>query len=133
MRNRAFRGCSRGAEFAGSWPYSWSLTNNSRANLVALCRSSSVYLPGGPGAETEAEAGARVGAGAWAGAGVGVRETAGVLFRSMGAPTRSSLPPRGGLRWVHRPAIWLVGWGLQLSVRLLFFRTGWLTRWVWSF
>ena len=44
----ALRGLSRGAEFA--WPCSWPLTNDSRANLVALCRSTSVYVPGGLGA-----------------------------------------------------------------------------------
>ena len=35
-----------GAEFA--WACSWPLTNNSRANLVAFCRSTLVYIPGGP-------------------------------------------------------------------------------------
>ena len=43
------------AEFAWSWPCSWPLTNDSRANLIALCRSLSVYLSGGPGAKAGAK------------------------------------------------------------------------------
>ena len=87
----AFRGCSRGTELAWSWPCSWLLTNDSRANLVAVCRFSSVYLPGGPGAE--------------AGAGVEARETAGV---GSGVPLSLVRAPPA-LRQVQGPTIW-TGW-----------------------
>ena len=108
---------------------SWPLTNDSRVNLVALCRSLSVYLPGRPG--TEAGAGVGVGTRAWAGAGVGAQETAGVLFPLVGAPASSSLLPKGGLRQVHGSAIWLAGWvGSGDGYKLLFFQTNWLTYWV---
>ena len=40
-------------ELAWSWPCYWPLTDNSKTNLVALCRSSSVYLPYKPGTEAE--------------------------------------------------------------------------------
>ena len=61
-------------------------TNNSKANLVALCRFSSMYLPGGPGAE----------------AGVGALEAVRVgmgvpLPLEEAFPLSSSMPARGGL------------------------------------
>ena len=106
---------SSALELAWSWPCSYPLKNDSRANLVALCRFSSVYLPGGHG--TEAKAGAGVGAGAWiaAEASVGVRVRAGATVRAwktagvrMGVPLLSvEAPP--ALQWVRGLAIW-TGW-----------------------
>ena len=46
---------SKDVEHAWSWLYSWHLINDSRANLVALCRFLLVYLPGGPRAEAWAK------------------------------------------------------------------------------
>ena len=66
------------------------MTNNSRANLVTLCRSSSVYFLGGLG--TEAGAGARV----------GVQETAKI---GTGVPL-SWVGASPALRRMRGPAIW---------------------------
>ena len=94
---------SSASELAWSWLYSWLLTNDSRANLLALYRSSFLYLPGG----LEMEAGVKV----WAGTGVGARETAGIgskvpllLVRALPALWR-----------VRGPAIW-TGWVDYTSV-----------------
>ena len=83
---------------------------------MAFCRSLFVYLPGGPRAKAGAE--------------VGAREMAGV---GLGVPLSlvGALP---ALRRMRGPAIHLAEWvGSGDDYKLLFFQTGWLTCWVWSF
>ena len=72
-------------KFTWSWPYFWPLKNDSRANLVAFYRFSSVYVSGRP--ETEA--------------GAGVQETAGI---GLGVPLSLVKAPLA-LRRVWSPAI----------------------------
>ena len=69
---------------------------------MAVCRSPSVYLPGGPGVEARVG----VGAGAWAGAGVYVQKVAGVETR---VPLLL-VKVLSALRRVRGPPIWLAGW-----------------------
>lgn len=68
------------AKFAWSWLCLWLLTNISRANLVALCRSISVYILGGLETRVGVWAGAKtwVKVGAKASAKIETQKIAGV-------------------------------------------------------
>ena len=93
--------------FASIWPCYSLLTNESRTNLIAFCRFSSVYLASGLGV------GARAGAGAGARAKAGV-EALKVVGVGVGVPlslvwvfpaSLSSRAGGGGLQHVCGPTI----------------------------
>ena len=108
VRKLSLKGLLRSVVLTWSWPCSWHFTNNSRASLVAFCRSLSVYLPGGPRLRVEAFR-------AWAGTGVESPETAGdrkkIPLPLIRAPPASFfLPTRGSCgESVSRPSDWLAG------------------------